>query len=294
MLRRHAVLATLAAVAAASPGCKRPVRPLVVGSKTTIQNAIVAEIAAQHIERRLNTQVERRMNQGGTFVLHAEITSGEIDFYVEQVGAALNTVLKVDMVPDAGAMLERVIDMYRSNYQLEWLPPLGYTTTFVAAVRKEDAVKYKLRTISDLERTGESWTFGFDFEFLSRPDGAKALNSAYSIDYKRAPSTLDEAEMYRALEQKQVDVISARSTDARVQSPKFSLLDDDRSAFITYQNSIVVRLGAKERFPEVVSTLAQLSGKISDDQIRQMNTDSEARKAAPAQIAAAFLATSHL
>lgn len=269
-------------------GCSKP-RVLTVGSKNFTEQVILGEIVAQHLEHKLNQKVERKLNLGGTQVAHQAILAGEIDIYPEYTGTALATILKVSMFPDQQAMFEKVRDMYKMNYQLEWLNPLGFENTFAMVVLKSDADRLQLSTLSDVAKTDAQWALGVGYEFLSRPDGMAALNSSYQIGYKRAPMTMDLGLLYKAIQQKEVNMIAANSTDGLLSVLPLKVLADNKKAFPSYHASLVLRSQTAAEFPGVRATLDQLSGKISQDAMQRMNYEVDGKKIPPSQVATEFL-----
>src|SRR5260370_39278505 len=84
-------LACLSALALAACG---PKPAIVVGSKNFTEQALLGEIVAEHLERRLHVVVGRKFNLGGTLLAHGALTTGAIDLYPEYSGTALTAVLK--------------------------------------------------------------------------------------------------------------------------------------------------------------------------------------------------------
>ena len=74
-------------------GCGRSPR-LIVGSKNFTEQVLLGEIIAQHIEKKLGIEVDRKLNLGGTLLAHEALRTGSIDLYPEYTGTALTVVLK--------------------------------------------------------------------------------------------------------------------------------------------------------------------------------------------------------
>lgn len=268
-------------------GCRQQ-RDLAVGSKNFTEQVVLGEIVAQHLEKRLQRKVERRLNLGGTIVVHSAIMSGAIDVYPEYTYTALSAILKMNMLNnDPPAVMERVREVYNQSLRLDVLPPLGFNNSFVIAVARQTADKYKLRTISDAEKVND-WVLGVGYEFEQRPDGLPALNAKYDIQTRGAPVTMDLGLLYKALEQKQVNMIAGNATDAQLSS-SITVLADDRHAFGPYQAFLVVSQDGEKKFPGMKKALEELSGKISEEEMRRMNYEVDIQKAQPATVAAAFL-----
>ena len=92
--------------------------------------------------------VDRKLNLGGTMLAHEALVKGDIDLYPEYTGTALTAVLKQPPINDPAAALEQVRAAYRKQWQLEWLPPLGFNNTFAMIVRGETARAANLKTLS--------------------------------------------------------------------------------------------------------------------------------------------------
>jgi len=271
-------------------GCSnRRNQELTVGSKNFTESVILGEIISQQLEHKLNRKVVRRLNLGGTLLVHQAIMNGQVDAYPEYSGTALHAILKINMVRDPLAIRERLRELYKTQLQLEWLVPLGFNNSFVMVVRKEDAEAMKVRTLSDASKVKDGWGLGMGYEFQERPDGFPALAGNYSLIVTKAPVTMDLGLLYRALDQQQVNMIAANATDGLLDLSKYTILADDRNAFGTYEATIVARSAALEKFPGMRDALMQLSGKISDDTMRKMNYEVDQRHGAVSDVAADFL-----
>ncbi len=260
-----------------------------MGSKNFTESVVLGEIIAQQLEHKLNRKVVRRLNLGGTLLIHQAIMNGQIDAYPEYSGTALNAILKINMVPDPLAIRERLREVYRTQLQLEWLVPLGFNNSFAMVVRKQDAEALHVRTLSDASKLKDGWALGMGYEFQERPDGFVALNSNYSLVVSKTPVTMDLGLLYRALDQQQVNMIAANVTDGLLDPAKYTILEDDRRAFGTYEATVVARAEAMEKYPGMREALLALSGKISEETMRRMNYDVDQKHAAVSEVATDFL-----
>jgi glycine betaine/choline ABC-type transport system substrate-binding protein len=263
---------------------------IVVGAKNFTESDLLAEIVAQQIERRTRLPVERRLHLGGTFVCHQAIVSGEIDAYVEYSGTALTAVLERAPLQDPDSVLRLVRAEYASRFALVWGEPLGFDNTFAVAVRRADAEREGLRTITDLARMAPRWRAGFGYEFLERPDGFAGLARTYGLRFAAAPTAMDLGLTYRALADGQVDVIAGNSTDGLVAALDLLVLEDDRRYFPPYHAAPVVRRAVLERHPAVREALAELGGRISDAEMRRLNALADVERRDLAVIAREWLA----
>jgi osmoprotectant transport system substrate-binding protein len=272
-------------------GCgKRGADTIVVGSKNFTEQIVLAELFAQQIEAHSALRVERRLNLGGTFICHDALVSGKIDLYPEYTGTAFTAILKDALTTrqTASQTFLAVQEEYRSRFNVEVMPPLGFDNTFAMVVRGDDADKLHLRTISDLAPYAPKWRAGFGYEFMERPDGYRGWASAYGLHFSGEPRILDLGLLYRALADKQVDLVAGNSTDGVIASLHMVVLEDDRRYFPPYEAVPLVRRATLEKQPEVRAAIGALAGKISVDEMRQMNyaVDSEHRD--PADVVRAF------
>ncbi|MCC6391410.1 MAG: ABC transporter substrate-binding protein, partial [Bryobacterales bacterium] len=235
-------------------------RPLTVASKNFTEQVILGEIVAQYLEHTLGHPVSRKLNLGGTLLAHNALVNGEIDLYPEYTGTAITAVLKEQPSDGPAAVLARVRTLYRRQWNIEWLPPLGFDNPFAMVVREEDARGQHLETLTDAAHSGISWRLGIGYEFLQRPDGYPALNAKYHLKYGAPPISMDLGLLYQALEQKQVNMAAGSATDGLLSARPFRVLRDDRHAFPPYQACLVVRSAAFERYPGLKPALEHLSG----------------------------------
>jgi len=266
-----------------------PRSSIVVASKNFTEQVLLGEIAAQQIERRLSVRVDRKLNLGGTLLAHQALLSGQIDLYPEYTGTALTAVLKQPPTSDAKAAFETVSSMYLDRFHLKWLKPLGFNDTFAMVVRSADATSLSAPTLS--AAAAREWRLGVGYEFLTRADGLIQLNETYRLKWRGDAKTMDLGLLYQALEQSQIDMAAANSTDGLLSSSRFAVLGDDRHAFPPYQACYVVRLAALTKDPRLGPALAELSGKLDEKTMRELNRRVDQYHEPVMQVAHDFLAT---
>jgi len=287
------VLCLLALVALAGCG-KRAQERIVVGSKNFTEQIVLAELFAQQIEAHAGLAVERKVNLGGTLLCHDALVSGKIDLYPEYTGTALLAVLKDPPEKDPSKVLARVQSEYLTRFGVEVLPPLGFNNSFAMVVRGDDAARLRLRTVSDIVPYAPKWRAGFGYEFIERPDGYPGWSAAYGIHFASAPKILDLGLLYRALEDKQVDVVAGNTTDGVIESLHLAVLEDDRRYFPPYEAVPLVRNATLQRHPEVGAAIGALAGKVSEGEMRQMNFEVDGRHHEVAEVVRQFRAAKGL
>jgi osmoprotectant transport system permease protein len=280
------VAAGAAVVVAFRPSAARGV--IRVGSKNFTEQIILGEIVAGQLER-AGLTVERRLNLGGTFICDRAVRSGDIDVYVEYTGTADTAVFKEPVETDRARVLERVRRRYAEG-GLTVLPPLGFENTFAILVRGEDARRLHLRTIEDAAPASRTWHAGFGYEFLQRADGYPGLSQKYGLTFGSPPRAMDLSLIYRALAQKQVDLIAGDATSGLIAAYDLVMLDDNRHYFPPYDAVPVARAAALLNQPAMRTALDGLAGRISIEEMRRMNQAVDGGRQDPAAVAAAFLA----
>ena len=242
---------------------------IVIGSKNFVEQLLLGELAAQQLERRLHVPVDRKFNLGGTLLAHGAIVKGDIDIYPEYTGTATAVVLRQTEPGSALDVFRRVHAAYEERFHLRWLEPLGFNDTFAMVVRREDASRLSQPSLTAAR--SRQWRLGVGYEFLTRPDGLQSLDQTYDLKWEDTPKSMDLGLLYRALEQGQIDMAAANSTDAQLAAEKFTALSDDRKTFPPYNACFIVREELLSRRPEVARALELLQGRIDDESMRRMN-----------------------
>jgi osmoprotectant transport system permease protein len=290
--RTRAVVAVGAAAAVtllwAGTLASRSAPDIVVGSKNFTEQVILGEIVAQAIERETGLKVDRRLNLGGTLICERALASGDIDVYVEYTGTALTAVFHQPLTNDSGTVLETVRGLYARSGRTV-LAPLGFNNTFTILVRGRDARERGLKTIDDAAREASKWRAGFGYEFLERPDGYPGLSTRYGLRFMESPRVMDLTLTYRALASGQVDLIAGDATAGLISALDLFPLEDNRHYFPPYDAVPVARADTLLRHPNARRALERLAGRISADDMRDMNHAADARREDPVVIARRFL-----
>ena len=273
---RVLVLATLLA------GCGGGGERVVVGSKNFTEQRILGELLAQTVER-VGLRAERRLDLGGTFVCDAAIRAGQIDAYVEYTGTALTAVLKQPPESDPERVLARVRDAYAAA-GLAWTAPLGFDNTFALVIRGDDP---GIRTISDAVPRARDWRAAFGYEFKERADGYPGLERVYGLRFKEI-RIMDLGLLYRALVDRQADLVAGNATDAQIEHLHLAVLADDRHYFPPYQAAPVVRRATLERYPALAAALERLGGALPADTMRRLNYAVDGEHRDPASVVREF------
>ena len=272
----------------------KPDNLIVIGSKNFTEQLILGELLAQHIEANTDLKVERKLNLGDTFVSHNALTSGEIDAYVEYTGTAFTAILKNEPLSNPQEVYQQTKQQYDLQFNLELMPLLGFNNTFAIMIRGEDARKLKVQTISQVAQKTPVWRAGFGYEFLERKDGFPGLAKTYNLRFAEPPKVMDLKLIYPALQEKKVDLVVGNSTDGQIGRFDLAILKDDRLFFPPYQAVPIVRQQTLQKHPELREVFQQLSGKISEAEMRRLNFQVEGEGRDVKQVVQQFLQTKGL
>ena len=269
--------------------CNQTHRGIVIGSKNFTEQVVLGELLAQQIERHTGERVDRRFYLGGTFIAHQALLAGRIDGYVEYTGTALTAVLKEQPSSDSAEVFDRVKTGYAQRFNLLVLPTLGFNNSFAIVLRGSDAHRLRLRTISDLAAHGPKMRIGVGYEFLERPDGYDGLARRDGLRFAATPRVMDLGLLYRALKEREVDVVVGSNTDAQIEAMGLVVLEDDQNYFPPYDAVPVMRPEAINSDTRVRSALDALSGPVTVQEIRRMNYEVELGHADVKDVVSKFL-----
>lgn len=235
-----------------------------VGGKNFTEQLILAELAAQHLEQR-GLAVTRHPGFGGTPLVHKALHDGAIDLYIEYTGTAWLTNLH-----EPPGTLDQLRRRYRERFRIEVLQPLGFQNGYTFIGRR-GRVPGRLDALVPL---APQLTAGFNAEFLGRADGWPLIQKAYGLQFKNI-ANLDVGLIYRALDEGRADVICGFSTDARLASENYQIIEDNKNVFPRYDAVPVVRREAIARHPGLEAALNELGGCLDAAAMRELNRQAE-------------------
>ena len=273
-----------------SAGCSHPgPQPITIGALASTERILIAEIAAQHVEKRLGVTVDRRLDLGSTSLAYDGLVLGTTDVYPEDTNALVVSVLKEPLDPDPAIVLNRVRNELPRLGRVQVLDPLGIRQRVSMAVRASDAKDGKMQKLSEAARSRLAWTLGCTSDFEQRTDGYSVLMRTYNLPLKLAPKVLPPRGLYEALASNQASMVAGYDTDGPLAGPEFTVLNDDKNAFQESRACLLVRQGAVERTPGLRAALDQLSRKFNNETMRKMNYEVDVEKAHVGAVAAEFL-----
>lgn len=261
---------------------------IVISGKMWTEQYILPHILAEYIKGNTDYEVEVKDGLGEVSILTPAIDKGDIDMYVEYTGTGLEAVLKekAKQGESADDIFKRVKKGYKDKYDVVWLKPLGFENTYTLAYTKDKNIDAK--NFSDLIPYSKDLSFGAPHQFYERADGYDALVEAYGFNFKKSES-FDPNIMYEAVKEGKIDVIPAFTTDGRIARYDLASLKDDKGFFPPYYAAPIVRQDVLDKFPDLEKTVNELAGKISEDEMSEMNAKVDIDKEDPKKVAKDFL-----
>jgi osmoprotectant transport system permease protein len=272
-----ALLAALAAVVFALPGCGRSTsKPVAIGAKKFTESVILAEMGTQ-LARQAGVAA-RRDDLGGGPAVWLALIQGDIDAYPEYTGTITRQILKADPPDLAVALAAHGVRVSRS---------FGFSNNYAFGMRKDVAAAKGITTISDL-RGHPELRLGFTHEFLDRQDGWPGVKRHYDLPQTNVQG-MNHTLAYRALVERAIDVMELYTTDGEIAQYDLQVLKDDRNFFPVYEAVWLYRVDLEEKQPAVVEQLRRLEGRISETTMQRLNAAVQQDKREEGAVAAEFL-----
>ena len=249
---------------------------MVVGSKQFTEQIILGKMMIALLEANGFT-CEDKTGLGGTMVARKALESGQIDVYMEYTGTGLMTHLKHKTpITDPVKCFEAVKAEDLEKNGLVWLPMMDFNNTYCLMMRRADAEKKGIKTISDLSKYVKAHpdevAFGLNAEFYARPDGYRPLQKKYDFKFPNDKiKKMDSGLVYKALKDGEVEVSMGFATDGRIAGFDFVVLEDDLKYFPVYNPAPVMKKEVVDQFAELAGIFAELGKKLNTEQMTKLN-----------------------
>ncbi|HFI0357842.1 TPA: ABC transporter permease/substrate-binding protein [Streptococcus suis] len=286
-----ALLVTLFTVGASYvPMLNFSTKQLVLAGKLGAEPEILINMYKLLIEDQTDIKVEIKPNFGKTSFLYEALKSGSIDIYPEYTGTITSTLLKnssMDLSTNSDEVYAYAKEAILEQDGLVYLAPMAFQNTYALAVTEDYAQKNGIEKISDLAKVQQTAVAGFSLEFNDREDGNIGLKNLYNLQLN--VKTMELALRYEAIKSGNVQIIEAYSTDSKVVTYKLKVLEDDKGLFPPYQAAPLLSKETLEKYPELEQVLGVLAGKISTEEMTQMNYAVDVEGKSAEQVAREYL-----
>ena len=241
--------------------------PIIVGSKKFTESYVLGEIAKRSLQN-AGVSAEHRQGMGGTIILWEALRAGQIGLYPEYTGTISEEILKNREVASPDEMRSAL-----AQFGVGMTNDLGFNNTYALVMRRTEAERLRIQTISDL-RNHPELKFGLTHEFLDRQDGWRPLTQRYGLRPQQVVG-IDHGLGYAALENGSIDVKDAYSTDAKIGEYDLVALRDDQQFFPQYKAVFLYRLNLP---PAAIKALRTLEGTLDEKRMVRLNAEAERTK----------------
>jgi len=240
---------------------------VVIGSKRFTESYVLGEIAKRNLTD-AGLPAEHRQGMGGTIILWEALRGGQINGYPEYTGTIATEILKSDQRLSLDQIRESL-----AKFGIGITEPLGFNNTYALVMRRSEAQRLGIRSISDLRKYPEL-KLGLTHEFLDRQDGWQPLRERYALPQQNVIG-IDHALGYSALASGSIEVKDAYSTDAKIEQNDLVVLEDDLHFFPKYEAVFLFRSSTR---PDAIAALRRLEGKLDETRMIRLNAEAERTK----------------
>nr|WP_228536591.1 glycine betaine ABC transporter substrate-binding protein [Nocardia sp. XZ_19_231] len=229
--------------------------------------------------------------QGSNSLRDAQL-NGQIDIAYDYTGTGwINYLGKEKPIPTEAAQFEAVRDADLAEHDMVWAAMAPMNNTYALVTSKGYAEETGVRTLSDyanlVAKDPGAATTCVGTEFNVRPDGYPGLAGAYGIDLGKAQRQIvQDALVYQATaDAKQCRFGSVAATDGRIPALELVLLEDDKAFFPKYNASLVMHRDFADAHPQVVTVMAPISARLTNEVITELNRQVDIDGREPADVA---------
>ncbi|WP_180542049.1 osmoprotectant ABC transporter substrate-binding protein [Staphylococcus haemolyticus] len=263
-----------------------------ITSLGTSESQIISHMLRILIEHDTNNKIQPTLinNLGSSVIQHNAITSDQANMSgTRYTGTDLTGALGEDPIKDPNKAMKATQKGFKDKYHQTFFNSYGFANTYALMVTKETAKKYHLETVSDLKKHANKLRVGMDSSWENRKgDGYSGFKKEYGIDFKTV-RPMQIGLVYDALHSGNLDVAVGYSTDGRIAAYDLKVLKDDKHFFPPYDASPLATDQLLKEKPELKPIIKKLEGKISTEQMQELNYQADGKGKEPATVAEDFL-----
>jgi osmoprotectant transport system substrate-binding protein len=277
---------------AALPGKGKPT--IVIGDKNFDEEYLLGQIYAQALRAKGYT-VTLDPNIGGSELINQVFQSGKINAYPEYVGEIVSSDAGYGKPLTSEAQTLQLAQSYESRHGGTIMTPVTpFYDTDELITLKSYATRHNLKTLSDLKGLG-SLALGDYSSELTRYEGYVGLKEAYGLTSLKFVPLAEGSPIYSALDNGQVQVADAFSTDPQLLSGKYTVLSDPQNIFGFQHVGLVINASLlKQLGPDFQQTYNTVTSLLTTPVMQALNQAVALQKQDPATVASAFLKANHL
>lgn len=259
---------------------------ITIGGANFSEQTILVNIYASALKNE-GIDVKTRLNLGNRQIIAKALENGDVDVVPEYIGSLLSFYDDKTALTSQKEIVSALQQKLPAGLQL--LEPSSAGSITAWAVTKKTAEKYNLHTLSDLAPVSGDLTLGGPPEVATSTLGLPGLKAVYGIKFKSVKSLDMGGPLSRlALNSGAIDVATVVSTQGILAKEPWVVLEDDKHQQ-PLQN--ITPLGRKALLtPDVTKVLNEVSAKLTDDDLKQLNRLVDIDHKDPAKVAAQWVA----
>lgn len=127
-----------------------------IGAKIFGDGYILANMYKMLIEGHTDLTATTKTGLGGTKIVFDALVNDQIDMYPEYTGTGLLVILQApqptvdSIISDSKKVYDYVKKGFSEKYHIQWLQPIGFNNTYALMMRREQAARLHISSISDL------------------------------------------------------------------------------------------------------------------------------------------------
>jgi osmoprotectant transport system substrate-binding protein len=240
---------------------------LTVGGKTDTEAQLLTKIYTLLL-RHAGFNVTEKARLGTNNIVHAAITSGQIDLYPEFTATGL-AHLKLKTTHDAERDYQLVKAGYEKQFHITWLDKSPLNDTYGICTSQGKAAQLHAQKISDLAPVAAKMTVASPPDGTTDPNVLPGFKAAYGFTFGHV-TVVQVALGFQAVQRGQADANVCYTTMALIPKDHFVLLEDDKHLFPIYLPAPIVRDDTLARAPGIPGALNPVAPKLTTQISQQL------------------------
>lgn len=265
--------------------------PITVVAKDFTEQLILGNMVSTVLDV-AGADVTNMSNTPGSFGARQALLDGDADVSPEYTGTGWINYLGFDEpVKGEEEQWRAVLEADEPN-GITWLRPAPMNNTYAFAIKEEKGIELGVEKFSEVAALPpEELTFCVESEFANRNDGFEPMLEAYGMSTGELADvlTLDTGVVYTATAEGRCNFGEVFTTDGRIPGLGLKVLEDDLGFFPLYNLSMAVNSELLVEHPEVQEILDQVTPRITNDVMLDLNARVDAEGQDPAIVARDWL-----
>ncbi|MCL2582244.1 MAG: hypothetical protein FWE35_07290 [Streptosporangiales bacterium] len=274
------------------PGKGKPT--IIMGDKNFDEEFVLGDIYADAFRAQGYT-VNLKPNLGGSEFMKTAFKAGTINAYPEYLGEIVSTDAGYNKPLTSEAQTEKMAQAYEAkNGGTIMMPVTPFFDTDQMVTLKSFATKHHLTSLTQLKSVGSAKLGDASVE-ETRYEGYVGLKEAYGATNLKFVPLAAGSPVYNAVNNGQVQVGDAFSTDPQLLSGKYQVLKDPKNIFgfqhvgMVIKPSLLAKLG-----PQFTQTYNKVTALLTTPAMQALNKAVALDQQDPNKVAQAFLKANHL